>query len=424
MIYLYISTKGISDVDLSMPENGNPGIGGTQYCFILLAYYLYKNNNLPVNIISLESLKLPAFLKNIVVSDFIEACRYVQEKDILICQTPMNKVDYDIINTIKGKVICWSHNYFKYDYAKLMSSTKKIVANVFVSKQMFDFYIDCDIIKKSLYIFNMVPDTLGECKRNVQPNTLVFIGNLIKEKGIIELFKIWRRVEKKVPNAQLYIIGRGNLYDHTIKLGKINVLSEDMEQRLSSYIFDSDNKIKKNIHFLGILGKEKYDVFLNASVGMVNPSAKTETFGLGIVEMATAKLPVVTMNWNGHPDTAINKKTALLSLTNRGMAKNVIKLFSDNDLNKTLGENGKLLCSRFSPSFISQQWYDLISNIENGSYINQNLSISKPYWNNYKFIRKFISILRLNCRIKIVPPIVYWETKINDLIKNFNGKAN
>lgn len=417
MIYLYISTSGISDVDLSKPDLGNPGVGGTQYCFVLLAYYLYKNYNWKVCIISRESLILPSFLENILVNDFSEACQKLLEEDIMICQTPMKISDYNDINSVKGKVICWSHNYFKYDFVKLISSTEKIVANVFVSKQMYDFYIDCDLIKKSVYIFNMVPDILGECSRKVQPNTLVYMGNLIKDKGIIELFKIWKKVEKKVPNAQLYIIGKGNLYDRTEKLGKIGVLSERMEQKLSSYIFDSDFNIKDNIHFLGILGEKKYDIFLNSSVGIVNPSAKTETFGLGIVEMATAKLPVVTMNWNGHPDTAVNKKSALLALTNRGMVKNILRLFKDESLNRRMGEEGKLLTKRFSPSIISKQWYDLIFSIKNGQDIIPDLHISKPYWNNYKFIRKIVSFIRFKCKLKMVLPVVYYESKINDLIK-------
>lgn len=35
--------------------------------------------------------------------------------------------------------------------------------------------------------------------------------------------------------------------------------------------------------------------FLSSSVGVVNPSARTETFGMGAIEMNCAGLPVVTL---------------------------------------------------------------------------------------------------------------------------------
>lgn len=34
--------KGLSGVDCSRPDLGNPGVGGTQYCFLLLIYYILR----------------------------------------------------------------------------------------------------------------------------------------------------------------------------------------------------------------------------------------------------------------------------------------------------------------------------------------------------------------------------------------------
>ena len=50
----------------------------------------------------------------------------------------------------------------------------------------------------------------------------------------------------------------------------------------------------------------------NTSVGVVNPSARTETFGMGAIEMNCAGLPVVTLGKNGYPDTIENGVTGYL----------------------------------------------------------------------------------------------------------------
>lgn len=39
-IGFYLSDKGISGKNISTPENGNPGIGGTEYCFSFVIRYL------------------------------------------------------------------------------------------------------------------------------------------------------------------------------------------------------------------------------------------------------------------------------------------------------------------------------------------------------------------------------------------------
>ncbi|KAA6336318.1 hypothetical protein EZS27_015510 [termite gut metagenome] len=37
--FLY-SNRGIGAIDCSNPNLGNPGVGGTQFCYLLLMYYL------------------------------------------------------------------------------------------------------------------------------------------------------------------------------------------------------------------------------------------------------------------------------------------------------------------------------------------------------------------------------------------------
>ena len=170
------------------------------------------------------------------------------------------------------------------------------------------------------------------------------------------------------------------------------------------------------------MGEEKYDVFLHSSVGIVNPSAKTETFGLGIVEMATAKLPVVTKNWNGHPDVALNGETALLGFSVKQMAANVIRLFEDKELNERMGEMVKQKMKRFAPSEITKVWCKNLEMVMDGNFTNYNYSISRPYWNNYKFLRQINSTLRYRLSLSFLPSMVTYETFVNDWLKKLRTK--
>lgn len=419
-IGIYIPGDGLDKIDMTNPEKGNPGIGGTEYCELVLGYNLsLLKDRYECWVISHSHLRLPQQISNLIINNIVDLKRIENNFDILIIKTPRSDREYDILDSFKHcKIITWSHNYINSKIAQRISSSKTIVCNIFVSKQMYDFYIDDDIIKKSLSIFNPVYDSLGECERKPKERTLTFMGSLTLSKGIVELMRIWEIVESKCPDAQLNIIGGGNLYNRNLPLGKLGITDEHTESKIAKYITSSDGKIKSNIHFLGILGKEKYNVFLESSVGIVNPSARTETFGLGVIEMATAKLPVVTLNWNGYPDTAINNQTALLGNSMKGIAKNVIRLFNDKQLNVSLGEEGKRQVSRFSPKKIMSQWDQIIQDIIVGKALDQPLKYSKPLWNNYKYIRLINSFLRFKLKLNFIPSVVKIETMIHNFIKN------
>ena len=156
---------------------------------------------------------------------------------------------------------------------------------------------------------------------------------------------------------------------------------------------------------------------MKSAVGIVNPSAKTETFGMGIIEMASVGLPVVTRAWNGHLDTVIDGETGLLSLTTKGIAKNIIKLFSDRELNLEIGRKAKERVDVYNLEKIALEWFTLINKIKSGDKLFKLLPLSKPYWNNYKFLRYVFFLLRFKCNCRFFPSVVTIETIGNDIFK-------
>lgn len=418
-VAFFIPATGIESVDLSHPTDGNPGIGGTEFCQILLATELANYSgtiSYEVIVYSLQLLQLQKSITNNLVEGIDNLPKLSDNFDILIIRVPGNKHAFEVLSNIDKPIICWSHNYVYGQTLKMLCSTDNIKCNVFVSKQMYDRYIDDDIINKSCYIFNMVPDAVGEKCRNISDH-VVFVGSISESKGIIELLKIWQQVERTHPQAVIDIIGGGNLYSRNYVCGDLGITDQRLEEKMKPYILDADGMIKSNIRFHGILGNEKYNLFLNSSVGIVNPSARTETFGLGIIEMATCSLPVVTKNWNGFPDTAKNEQTALLSFSIKSMANNICRLLDDIELNKKYGFAAKKHSQLFSPEKIIETWNELILSVVNNQFNAPRLPASAPYLNNFKFIRYINSKLRFSLRLKFFPSVISLEAKVAKFLK-------
>lgn len=134
------------------------------------------------------------------------------------------------------------------------------------------------------------------------------MGAVIPSKGLHLLAKAWPEVKKAVPDAELFVIGNGNLYSRnkdTSGLGALGLAEKDYEQMFSKYITE-DNKLSEGVHLLGVLGKEKYDVLAEMKVGVPNPSGRTETFCICAVEMQMMGARIVSKRCAGYLDTVYN----------------------------------------------------------------------------------------------------------------------
>ena len=82
-IGLYFNDQGYMDLDLQEPQTGNNGIGGTQYCFIMLADALVKYTNHEVVVFHFNNNLLPVGVQSVIISD----------KEELIERATNNNVD-------------------------------------------------------------------------------------------------------------------------------------------------------------------------------------------------------------------------------------------------------------------------------------------------------------------------------------------
>lgn len=407
--------KGIKDKNLLNPQLGNPGIGGTEFMFIILAHYLIE---------MYSDIEITFFRQgNELINEKINIVRIHNTTDLFDC-SDLNKMDIMIVNSkiiddvlaayIKDshtKYIMWGHNYLSAHQANLIADCPNIIRMVFVGHQEYDKYIDHRIIKKSTYIYNMFNSSLPELYRNIDYKPYItYVGSLTRPKGFHILAKYWKQVISEVPEAELHVIGSGNLYSDSDSLGKYGIAIEDYENEFMPYLTDEKGNILPSVKFHGVMGQEKVNIYHNTAVGIINPSAETETFGIGAVEMAACGIPVVTRRMYGLIDTVSNKETGLLFDKYDDFPKYIIKLLKDKELNNIYGKNGIKFVKTFSPEIITEQWYKLFNNIiENKSV--KVISAKDNFFVDNKWLRV------VNYYIKKMLPFLPSVIEATDFVK-------
>lgn len=416
---MYFNDKGFDHLDLSDPCSGNNGVGGTHYCFLMLAdalkkytehdvyYYHYHNNYFPSGV---QSRKLDT-LKEIqekVVSDHI---------DIFIFRLESTPEFMCCFERFTIPCVAWTHNPVHADDLKWFYDTVCIKRVVFVGREQYDKHIDHPVIDKSTYIYNMFNGSRFDIRELPDEAAVTYTGSLSTSKGFHLLAKVWKGILDKVPGAQLYVIGSGTLYNRNSTLGKLGIASKDYEDSFLPYL-STDGKLLPSVHFMGTMGMEKLSIYNKTTVGVMNPSGRTETFGLSAVEMEACGIPVVTKAANGLLDTSINGKTGFLVHNERELKDRIIYLLSHPAENIKMGKYAKEFVSKFEPELIVKEWDQLFTDIINGKpavYIKP----TENYFNSSKWIRVFNRSLQQHHLH--TPSVIQMEMSVHRLILRLRG---
>jgi len=407
-IAFYLPPMGNRNIDASNPELGNPGIGGLQFQMVLLAYFLSKEKpDWQIYCFSESDILLSENLNFVKINEgiFLDTINSLYI-DILVSPNLEPSILRKLNLPKNLKIITRSGNSINIERSRFIEKNENIKANVFVGKQFYDNFLDSNIIKKSKYIFNMIVDPCEKnIKRELNSKIVVYMGALVKAKGFLELAKMWKDILKDVPDAKLYVIGSGKLYNSDRELGALGIAEKEFEDEFMPYISDK-NGLLPSIKFMGVMGKVKYDIFSRASVGVANPSGVSETFCSTVIEMNCASLPVVSINKYSLPDVVKNGQTGLLGKNNKEIKKNIVKLLHDNEFNEKLGLSAKKSVENFSPQKILPQWIELFQQVQNGTFAPKYDPPVPPFNNKFKWLRIINRYLRFKMKLAFLPAIV------------------
>lgn len=421
-IGIYLELKNTENIDFTSIKEGNPGVGGTAYVQVLMATYLndlYSNYRITIYVENEQI--FPNGILQRRVKDDVDAIEkaYVDNVDLFIFVAKYHDENfYKLIDKYKVKSISWVHNYINYKILNELYYTEYIQRVIFVGQQHYDAYIDDKIMEKSSYIYNIVPTNPNFIRENITNKKIVtYIGALHKSKGFDVLAKQWKNILIQVPDAKLYVIGSGNLYDRSTKLGKYGIAESSYEQKFVKYILDSNGNILDSIIFCGTLGKEKEEIFKKTSVGVPNPSGKTETFCLSAVELEACGIPVVTYNGYGLLDTVKNNRSGFLSRSGRCLTKGIVKLLKNESLNSEMGNKGIVFSkSNFAPEILMPYWDKLFFEVLNDVGA-ENLFSYKNFRDDWKWLKYFNYKFKQVFNTNKPPSIAFMVSYVKETIK-------
>ena len=414
-IGLYLPNESYRGVDLSRPDHGNPGIGGTEYNFLTLPYYFnyfYKHITFIFYANLIEN--MPKDFKSVSVDNLIDAAKEAKKDgcEVFIYRPTCDYKDLEFLrelNEIKIKTVAWIHNTpFKQLNAFAKNNYVKRFVNV--SKEQYDMLRDHSIIYKATMIYNgFDPNLFNPDKPVKKEKKVVYLGSLIPAKGFHILARVWKEILVKVPDAKLEVIGNGKLYNRKSKLGKWGVADEKYESIFREHLSDEDGNKLDNVLFHGLLGKEKIPIMQTALVGCPNPSGVTENCPGTAIEFQACGTAVVSGAFWGLLDTVDNNNSGLLGKTDKELIENIVYLLRNEDKAIELGQYGILFVNkRFNHKKISEKWKNLFEELvsdkdaeilpidQNPDYEFKQFSEKmRIFKEKYKFLRFFPAFIQL-----------------------------
>lgn len=426
-IAFYVNNARLSQIDYKSLHNGNPGIGGTPYQIILIATELSKRNNgIDVTLFVDKNGVFYEGLHVVKVNNCMEAINKADKDNydyIIINSMYINwdRFDFKIIKS-NLKIIPWSHNFNKYNWNKVFAREPKIARFISVSREQLDLLRDHSVFDKGDYIFNAVPldpslyrtTTMKSIKN--RNHSVVFIGSLNWGKSFHILASIWPDIIKNVPDAELYVIGSGNLYDRNTNLSKFGIASEPYESIFMKYLSTSAGEVMPNVHFLGKMGLEKYEVLREAKVAVPNPKGSGETFCISAVEMQFMGCNVTSMEAPGYFDTVYN---GILTKTKTSLKKSIIELLLSDKPIKDYNETITYLKDKFSLDSVVKDWERLLLG-DMKNHIHPVEPIKNSQY-KLKYLKELIRKSNNSAFIKrCLPSISYFQNKYSYLADMVN----
>lgn len=331
-IGILLENNGIEDIDMSNLKSGNPGVGGSQYHLFLLNQLLFqKNYN---NVIFLDK-EQEGVSNSVSFHDFDDLIKQIKKTKIqfFIIWPKSNekyKKLFSILSNQNIKIITWAHNMINPFINNYLLSCKSHFSHVVVSRQQKIRLYGSNLYKKTIVISNIYCEQSESFYNQRSPNdkkiNIVYIGSIVKEKGLHILTSAWPEIKRKLPDAHLHVIGSGALYSRKNKLGQFNIAEHEYEKLILKPIIHN-GKLDNSITFHGALGSEKWNIIKTADVGIINPSGKSENCPGSALDFQSINVPVVSKRINGLIDTVLDKQTGFLFKDQSKIASYVVKAY-------------------------------------------------------------------------------------------------
>lgn len=274
---------------------------------------------------------------------------YIENKKCDVMISTRDLFNYWVSSYAKDKVlkIGWEHNHFHGNdkYAtNVINSCKNLDYLVVVSNDLQKYYSHKLDGKKCMCVY--IPNSVDRVPKNtssLEEKRLVSVGRLSKEKGFIDLLKVYKQVLKTNSDWVLDIIGDGA-----------------ERKTLEEYI--SKNNLEGKVTLHGFQGKDYIDKILHKSSIYVMTSF-TESFGIVLIEAMSHGIPCIAFSSAEGAREIINSGENGYLIKNRNhsaMIKKINDLINDYDERVRLGKSARRGIKKFTSDVVKEEWITLI----------------------------------------------------------------
>jgi glycosyltransferase involved in cell wall biosynthesis len=174
--------------------------------------------------------------------------------------------------------------------------------------------------------------------------TIIHAGRLAAERNIDVIIKAMPDVLKKIPTAQLALVGRG-------------VAEKDLE------LLAKKLGVANSVRFLGFLEKPALAEAYNASKIFVITST-SDTQSMVMMQAMASGLPIIGVKARALPEY-INSKNGILIEPGdeKTLAKKIILLLKEAALRKKLALGARNFANKFSAPEVAKEWEEIYGKV-------------------------------------------------------------
>lgn len=266
---------------------------------------------------------------------------YVKEKKIaLICE---------VAQEIWDQMFSFPWNWMGHLIEKFYFKIYQRIPFLTISPSTKMDLLKCGISENQITVLPMGVNLLPvsqKIKKEKTP-TLIFVGRLCQMKGIEEGIKAFRLIQKKISQAQFWIVGTGE---------------RDYVSKLKSHV--RELKLSHSVSFFGFISEKKKFALMKRAHLLIHPSVR-EGWGLVVIEANNVRTPAVGYNVPGLRDSIKEGRTGLLTQENTPefLAKGVVRLLKDKELYKKLQNNALAWSKKFTWEKTAKESLELIERL-------------------------------------------------------------
>jgi len=272
-------------------------------------------------------------------------------------ETEANLEEFSFYNTF-ARLDSWMQ--YRIDCFAWHNSDKVISAGKYQVREMLEIYrlpkekvisipngVDTSFYKPDPKAGSKVREELGVVDKKI----VLFVGRLVRKKGLQYLIDAAPLILKEIPNTVFLVIGGTSRYaQYELEL-KRRIINLNLEEKFI---------IIKNVP------EKDMPSYYNAADVCVFPSINYEPLPTVIFEAMACGKPIVASNLGGIPEQIGYKDTLVPQKNHIALAKMIIKILKDDNLSRELSNKNRKRAREFHWEKISKMHVELYRGVVDG----------------------------------------------------------